>query len=185
VLRGEIARSLLDLLGASLTARLVGFRELAARAAELVKELDVGTRRSGGAGPREPSPKPGANAKSRSREASPAGEAGESGEIAPAGEEPAEARAVARVPAAERRAAAIALIAIWRDVLRDLAAVVLGERRLVRDVDILDDLEAAAAGLPPDAVAAALRRLDVAGERLEGNVSPELVLDVLALQHGR
>ena len=30
-------------------------------------------------------------------------------------------------------------------------------------------------------IGAALRRLDVAAERLEGNVSPELVLDVLAL----
>jgi hypothetical protein len=48
-------------------------------------------------------------------------------------------------------------------------------------VDLLDDLEASGATLLPAFAADQLRRLDVAGERLEGNVSPELVLDALAL----
>jgi hypothetical protein len=86
-----------------------------------------------------------------------------------------------RVPAAERRAAALALIAIWRDVVRDLALVAMGEPGDVRQVELLDDLEAAAGRLPPSFAPAQLRRLDVAGERLEGNVSPELVIDALAL----
>ena len=81
----------------------------------------------------------------------------------------------ARVPAAERRAAAIALATIWRDVARDLALVSLGEAGEVRQLDLLDDLETAAGRLPAGFPAAQLRRLDVAGERLEGNVSPELV----------
>jgi hypothetical protein len=85
------------------------------------------------------------------------------------------------VPAAERRAAALALVAVWRDVARDLALVGLGEVADVRQLDLLEDLEAAARRLPEGFAAAQLRRLDVAGERLEGNVSPELVIDALAL----
>jgi len=87
----------------------------------------------------------------------------------------------ARVPAAERRAAAIALTAIWRDVARDLALVSLGESGEVRQIDLLDDLETVARQLPAGFSQAQLRRLDVAGERLEGNVSPELVVDELVL----
>jgi hypothetical protein len=85
------------------------------------------------------------------------------------------------VPAAERRAAALALAAIWRDVARDLALVALGERGEVHQLELLDDLEAVAGRLQPGFAAAQLRRLEVAGERLEGNVSPELVLDELVL----
>jgi hypothetical protein len=85
------------------------------------------------------------------------------------------------VPAAERRAAALALVAIWRDVARDLALVGLGEASDVRQLDLLDDLDAAVRRLPATFAASQLRRLDVAGERLEGNVSPELVVDALVL----
>jgi hypothetical protein len=85
------------------------------------------------------------------------------------------------VPPAERRAAALALVAIWRDVARDLALVALGESSEVRQIDLLDDLEIAARRLPAGFAPAQLRRLDAAGERLEGNVSPELVVDALAI----
>lgn len=172
VARGEIARTLLDLRAASPTARLTGVRDLAARAGELLRELETGARRTGDSEAGPPRAK-GATAAARSD-----GEAADdqSGDAGP------EARAATRVPAAERRAAALALVAIWREVLRDLAAAGLGEQRLVRDPDLLDDLAAAAPAMPPAAAAAGLRRLDIAGERLEGNVSPELVLDVLALQ---
>jgi hypothetical protein len=57
----------------------------------------------------------------------------------------------------------------------------LGEVSDVRQLDLLDDLDAAARRLPPTFAASQLRRLDVAGERLEGNVSPELVVDALVL----
>ena len=90
-----------------------------------------------------------------------------------------------RVPAGPRFAcplrSALALVAIWRDVARDLALVALGEPGDVRQVDLLDDLESASGRLTPAFAPAQLRRLDVAGERLEGNVSPELVIDGLAL----
>jgi hypothetical protein len=72
-------------------------------------------------------------------------------------------------------------VAIWRDVARDLALVSLGERSEVHQLDLLDDLEVVAARIPPAFPARQLRRLDVAGERLEGNVSAELVIDELVL----
>jgi hypothetical protein len=52
----------------------------------------------------------------------------------------------------------------------------------IRDVELLGDLATVAGTLPPGRAGALLRDLDLAGERLEGNVSPELVLDVLALR---
>jgi hypothetical protein len=86
--------------------------------------------------------------------------------------------------AAERRRAAIALVGVWREVARDLVVVGLGEERRVRDPSLLDDLQAAARRIGDDAPAAVgrfLRRLDGAGELLEANVRPELVLDGLLL----
>ncbi|HJW21476.1 MAG TPA: AAA family ATPase [Candidatus Limnocylindrales bacterium] len=180
VIRGEMARTLLDLRSASRTDRLAGIRDLAARAGELLRELDSGARRAAQSDSNQASP---IEAGSTQPPAAPRGPARATAD--PEADEPAEGRGAPRVPAAERRAAAIALVAVWRDVLRDLAAVTLDDRRLVRDLDLLDDLEAAAATISPGEVATGLRRLDVAGERLEGNVSPELVLDVLALQYGR
>ena len=65
--------------------------------------------------------------------------------------------------------------------VRDLALVHLGEPGDVRQVDLLDDLEAAAGRVQPTFAATQLGRLDTAGERLDGNVSPELVVDALVL----
>jgi DNA polymerase-3 subunit delta' len=173
ILRAEIARTILDLGTAARTTRLTGVRDLAARAGELDRALAAGATRAGDGG---------ATNHRRSRAAAPAAGSAEGAQAdAPEADVAGEVRGV-RVPAAERRAAALALVAVWRDVLRDLAAVTAGDPRLVREVDLLDDLESAATRTTEARIGAALRRLDVAGERLEGNVSPELVLDVLALQ---
>ena len=66
----------------------------------------------------------------------------------------------------------------------------LGDERHVRDPGLLDDYRAAAAR-PNQAVGSAsahladqLRRLDAAGELLEANVRPELILDSLLLHWG-
>lgn len=219
VIRGEIARSLLDLRGGSRTDRLTGVRALAARAAELAKVLELGAARLDAAQPDAArlheagdAPKPtartgraAATASRRSRSATPATTAAGSDADPSGSESGSEASletdsasvadaAPVRVPAAERRAGALVLVDVWRDLLRDLAALVGGEARLVRDVGLLDDLEAAAGSAPSSAsqtaiggldeatIGRALARLDVAGEQLEGNVSPELVLDVLALR---
>jgi DNA polymerase III subunit delta' len=169
VIRAEIGRTLLDLAAAPRSDRLRLGRDLVARAAEMVAVLQGGR---GGA----PAAKGGGRRGPARQTAAPRDDA--EGATAADGEASGPA---ARVPAAERRAAALALVAIWRDVARDLALVGLGEPGDVRQVDILDDLEAAAGRLPATFAASQLRHLDVAGERLEGNVSPELVIDALAL----
>jgi hypothetical protein len=110
------------------------------------------------------------------------------------------------VPAAERRRAASVLVGLWRELARDLLVVALGEERQVRDPAFLDDLRDAAANLDlpatngpfpnagPGQTALARRgaalgsflgRLDSAGEMLEANVRPELVLDTLLLHWPR
>jgi len=101
--------------------------------------------------------------------------AGEGSEATPDGP-------AARIPAAERRRGALVLVGIWRSVLRDLALAGRGATGSIRDLELLDDLGAAAASVSPGQAGELLRDLDLAGERLEGNVSPELVLDVLALR---
>jgi len=190
-IRAEVARTLLDLLDAGLTARLTGIRDLAARAAALARELDLGADRAArdetADGPL-PTRARGAKAATSGgarggRAAAPAAqpEAGSGGD-APDGADAAPGEPPARVPAAERRRGALTLVAIWRVVLRDLALVAGDAPASVRDVGLLDDLRLAAGRLQPGAAGRFLRDLDTAGERLEGNVSPELVLDVLALR---
>jgi len=189
-IRGEIARTLLDLLGAGITARLSGIRELSERAAALSRELDAGASRAspGAAVGAEETP---IGRVPRGRGGRPAtrGHTAPSTSNAEAGgtvnatdrSELEVAEPLARIPASERRRGALALVGIWRSVLRDLALTGAGAVHLVRDLDLLDDLRAASARLTPDEAGDRLRELDDAGERLEGNVGPELVLDVLAL----
>ena len=163
-IRGEVARTLLDLLAASRTARLVGIRDIAARAAELVRAQE----------PAAPAREGGRVSSKRGRASGPQPEetAGDGGDST--------GGAVVRVAPAERRGAALALVSIWRDLLRDLTLVSLGAPDAVRDPELLEEL-AAAGALAIGPAAAHLRRLDAAGEQLEGNVSPELVLDTLAI----
>ena len=189
VLRGEIARTILDLHGAGLTARLTGLRELALRAAEMARALDAGSARSA----QDTGPAAGPRGRGRGRAgaangalggppaSAPPAAAASSDEPAGGDEPPPGDERAARVPAAERRRGALALLEIWRTVVRDLGLVVVGAPGSVRDQDLIDDLLPAAGRLTTASVGAALGRLDVAAERLEGNVSPELVLDVLAL----
>jgi DNA polymerase-3 subunit delta' len=192
-IRGEIARTLLDLLGVGVTARLTGFRALAVRSAELVRALDAGAASAAAAAGIQAAPgvqgkgrRTRADGDARSAPAAAAGagdpgtEAGSDGGGDAGGPGDADAGAV-RIPAAERRRAALVLIEIWRAVVRDLGLAVALDRGAIRDLELLDDLEAAAGRLDLAAVGVALRRLETAAERLEGNVSPELVLDVLAL----
>ncbi len=165
-IRGEVGRTLLDLAGATRADRLRIGRDLLARAGELTNAVrraaDASAAGAGGATAARPA---------RGRKA----------QVAVALADGEGAGPAARVPAAERRAAALTLVSIWRDVARDIALVALGERASVRQLDLLDDLEAAAGRLSAAFAATQLRRLDTAGERLEGNVSPELVIDALAI----
>ncbi len=200
-IRAEIARTLLDLLRAGLTARLSGSRELAVRAADHGKELYPGAARAAaaanaasvdGANPgKGPRTGPGSRSGRRAAAGASAAAALDAGvsvgdptpdRADPIGDGPeVPADGPARVPAAERRRGALVLVGIWRSILRDLALVGRGATSSVRDLELIDDLGASAVGLSPAWAGAVLRDLDLAGERLEGNVSPELVLDVLAL----
>ena len=192
-IRGEIARTLLDLLPGSRTSRLTGVRDLALRAGQLLASLEAGLRR---AEPATSALQRGGKRPARTKVVVTAAaldptttdmaalepRAADQAAADPAPLEPAEEGGrTARVPAAERRAAAIALVDIWRETVRDLALVGLGDRSTVRDPELIEDLEGAAELVGPAAAAAQLRRLEAGGEQLAGNVSPELVLDVLAL----
>ena len=189
-IRAEVGRTLLDLTGATRTDRLRISRDLLARVAAMAAAIQGAT--SEGAGDSAPSGR-GRAVRGRGRgaaagPASPASPASDSSrtpandrlESVASGEAP-PSGAAARIPAAERRAAALGLVAIWRDVARDLALVTLGQPADVRQVDLLDDLESVAQRVPQGFGVEQLRRLELAGERLEGNVSPELVVDALAV----
>jgi hypothetical protein len=172
--RGEIARTLIDLLAADRASRLGAARALLATAADaaglLVRAAQPAVAREGGRRRRGPEPTPGPK---------PETAAGD-GEVPESGDGAETAASGRRAPAAERRRAALLLVEVWRSVTRDLAIAALGDPAAVRDPALLDEL-AGAAELPPGAAAGFLQRLDRAGELLESNVSPELVVDALVL----
>ena len=94
----------------------------------------------------------------------------------------AEAGSERKASAAERRRALAVLLDAWRGLARDLALAQLGADRSIRDVALLEELRATADSVPAGAFAAHLARLQRAGELLDANVSPELVLDVLLVR---
>lgn len=176
--RDELSRSLLDLLSASPAERLAGVRAAALRA--------VGASAIGDGAPDGASDgtSDGGPALASSKAAPPAplsaladgsdgsGDPGDGGDAGGGS---------VRVPATERRRAAEALIALWTDVARDLALCRRGLERSVRDVGLLDETVAIAARLDAPGLDAFLDRLGRASVLVVANVSPELVLDDLAL----
>jgi DNA polymerase-3 subunit delta' len=173
LIRAELSRVLLDLTGARSAARLAAVRAAMPRAIALAAAL-------GAPGAGQPPPRP-----SRRRVASPAAARPAeptSADDAPDGgiEDTGDAGSKA-VPAAERRRAAEILVTLWSDVARDLALVGVGGGRSVRDPVLLEELTAVAARVEPGAVGAFLDRAARAAELLVSNVSPELLLDNLAL----
>lgn len=182
--RGELGRSLLDLLGATRTARLGRVREMLARSREMVAALappDDEAARSTGRGKRpkgRPRPAPAAPAPTVGEPADGAG--GPSSEP-DAGPEEGVAGGPAKLSAAERRRAALALLDVWRDLARDLIVAARGGRGRLRDPGLLDDLDTVAGRIDPAAGAAFLTRLERTARLIEGNAAPELALDVLVL----
>jgi DNA polymerase-3 subunit delta' len=169
LIRAELSRVLLDLTVAGPAARLAAVRAAIPRAIALATALAGDESR--------PAPR----SRKRGRDATPQ----EVSPITPASEEsvadavddgPARA-----VPATERRRAAELLIALWADVGRDLALARSGGGRSVRDPVMLEELASASAGLDPASISAFLERAARAAELLASNVSPELLLDALAL----
>jgi DNA polymerase-3 subunit delta' len=156
--RAELARALLDLVDARPSGRLEALRSLVPRATDLAGLLERGGRAL----------------------EDPAGAPDAPSEAAPP-ESPGVDESSRRVPAAERRRAAALLIAVWLDVARDLALVAAGERTALRDPALLEEYEAIARDVSARDLAVFLERLGRAGELLEVNVAPEVLLDSLVL----
>jgi DNA polymerase-3 subunit delta' len=184
--RDEMARTLLDLLSAPPSTRLAAARDLTSRATELNRALDRASRPvpdgdapvAGRRGRRGPSVATTVQAGGDPRTT----DGPEDDEATDEASDAAAGRLSAT--AADRRRAALTIVALWRELARDLVVAGLGAERQLRDPALLDDLRAAAAELGPGGgtdVGTFLGRLDVAGELLEANVRPELVLDSLLL----
>ncbi|MHB8958233.1 MAG: hypothetical protein ACYDAN_01230 [Candidatus Limnocylindrales bacterium] len=176
-IRAELARSLLDLLAAGPATRLAAARLLQARAGDLASQLEQAL----AAPPPDPAGAAGRRGKARGA-AKPAGgddptDTGETTSTADADEADTPAKATAK----DRRRSTAQLLEVWRDVARDLVLAERGARRTVRDPALLEELEAAALDLPPGAAATFLSRIAEADGFVKGNVTPELLLDVLLL----
>jgi len=180
VVRGELARGLLDLLGAGRHRRLGAIRDLLARAGELGAAL------AGDAiGSRPTASRPASSRAARAR-AAPADAAAiaapeAAAEAARVADDAAAPSAAGRAPASERRRGAAMLLEVWRDLVHDLALARAGELRGLRDPGLLDELAAVGPRLPKGEPGWFLARLARTGELLEANVAPELALDVLVL----
>ena len=87
-----------------------------------------------------------------------------------------------KASAAERRRALSLLLDLWRDITRDLACAQQGAIHSIHDVALLEEIEAAARRLPTGSTVASLARLVRAGELLDVNATPELILDVLLVR---
>lgn len=183
-IRAELSRTLLDLVDARPSARFAALRGLVPRTAELLAALDAAAALAT-SGPEVSAARSGkGRGRGRGRTtagaAPPAPDAPDAADGSPDGVALPD-EAIRAVPAAERRRAAATLIALWTDLSRDLLLVGLGERASVRQPDLLEELESVTRDVPPAAAAAFMERLAVAGERLEVNVAPELLLDSLVL----
>ena len=189
--RAEIARRLVDLVPEGAAGRLDGIRELLARSDDAAQALDRST--GSGVAPAEPAGR--SRGRRRREQGVPAAADGSATGSPSSGTNAAETPgsssepaadaagpAAARLAPAERRRAALFLVEAWRELTRDLALVKLGGTRSVHDPSLLEEFEAVAAGLDGAALARFLVRLGRAGELVESSVSPELVLDSLALE---
>ncbi len=178
-LRGEIGRILLDLLRAGRAARLRSASELIARAGTLAAMQSPAAAPVAAAAGRRGK---GTSTKAATVAAPTIADDPGGGEPTADADPAADTAGSRKVPAAERRRAVNLLLDAWRILARDLALAQAGAIRSVRDVALLEELEGAAAAAPAGAFAAFLGRLTRAGELVEGNVSPELVLDVLLVR---
>ena len=162
---GRVARHLLDLTRADRRRRLAAAGPLIAEGALLV----------GLGGPDV-----------EGTEQAPSGRPGELGspELSPGPPAdttmPGPAASTAVAPARRRRAVA-ALLGTWRSVARDLAVVARGARGSVRWIDLVDELEAVAAGLEAGAPERFLARIERTSALVDANANPELALDALLL----
>jgi len=163
LIRDRMARQLADLLAADRRTRLESATSLTADGAALDAALDGEV--AADDAPEDDAPAP------VTRRRTPA---------------PAATRSTARRPQpAERRRAVRRVLATWRDVGRDLAAVIGGARTGIRQLDLLEELDAAAPLVDGAELVTFLDRLDGLGAAIDAYASPELVLDDLLLRWPR
>ena len=170
LIRAELSRVVLDLTEARPSVRLAAVRAAIPRALALSAAMSAGE-----------APQP--SRTGRKRAAAPS--------LSSNGSGPDELEAEAadglpegkgrQIPATERRRAAEILLGLWMDVARDLVLAGSGGGRSVRDTVMLEELAAVASTLAPGAAACFLARASRSAELLASNVSPELILDTLAL----
>lgn len=190
-LRGELGRTLLDLLDVTPADRLAAMRAAMPQALALAADLERGAAAAGSVA--------GADAAAPDGTASNGRRSRSKGSTAATGRAPKATSAISEttddadsddvdadapiraVPAPLRRRAAEALLIVWTEVARDLALVVAGGAASIHDPAMLEETTKAAEGLAPDAAVEALGRLERAGMLIAANVSPELVLDALAI----
>ena len=177
-IRGELVRTLLDLLDRPRAARLGASKDLLAQAMALARALDPQPAAAPADAPRR---RGRGKAGAAPTEAAQPGAAADGSEAPTDAADPAEAGS-AKASAADRRRALAILLDLWRDLARDLACAQGGAAPSIRDVALLEDVEAAARGLPEGAAFAMLARLVRASELLDVNATPELVLDVLLVR---
>ena len=169
LIRAELSRVLLDLTGAGAAARLGAVRAAHARAIALAKALAGSDQK-----------------KSGSRPTSARGAVKALAELV-TGDEPDDGDAEAEVSrakgpvAADRRLGAEILLELWTEVARDLVLAGAGGGASVRDPVLLEELTATAAMVDPKDVGQFLDRAARGAELLGANVSPELLLDSVAL----
>jgi DNA polymerase III delta' subunit len=190
--RDELTRVLLDLTAARPSERLAAVRASTAAAvaiAGLVERASTDTGSTSGstgstsrgrrrvANGGQPSPSP-AGGQDRSEDAT---DDGAAPAAAPDELDSGSEAATTRTPAAERRRAAEVVVAIWADLARDLLLARLGLAASLRDPRLLEETATVAAGIDEAELIAFLDRSGRAGVLLAANVSPELVLDDLAL----
>jgi DNA polymerase-3 subunit delta' len=114
------------------------------------------------------------------REAAPEAES-QDGEQQPPRARGRQSSTVRRPLPAERRRAALLVLAVWRDVGRDLLVVAAGGRSEIRMLELLEELEATAPDIDRVALASFMDRLDGLAAAIEAYANPELALDDLVL----
>jgi DNA polymerase III delta' subunit len=166
LVRDRIVRQLADLLLADRRTRLGASASLMADGAELDNALRGAL----------------ANTDTDAPEATPARKPPARGRAATGS-----SRAASRPEPAERRRAARQVLAIAREVGRDLAVVAEGAAGRVRHLGILEELQVAAPSVAPADLIGFLDRVDGWSAALEAYASPELVLDgtLLSLPRAR
>jgi DNA polymerase III delta' subunit len=189
-LRGEIARGILDMLGAGRQTRLASIRELMKSAGALDAALDqwhgdaaAASGRDDGASAGFAATGAGRGRKGKAAKAATAAlaEPDEAAAAATATDEAPAGEATPKVAASDRRSAAATLVSIWASVGRDLAVARAGGAARMREMELVDELPAIAPAVSAASLHAFLTQLGEIDRQLDENVTPELALDVLAL----